>query len=72
MPLPEYVLPSSVMRCCHALANGQWLQVKTTSVPFLPATSAIESDLPSWAAAAAGLNVHVLTADRAQHGERHG
>ena len=35
------------MRCSQPLANGQWLQVKTTSVPALPVTSAIDSSLPS-------------------------
>ena len=35
------------MRCSQSLANGQWLQVKITSVPALPVTSAIDSILPS-------------------------
>ena len=35
------------MRCSQSFANGQWLQVKTTSVPDLPVTSAIDSILPS-------------------------
>src|SRR5580692_644397 len=35
------------MRRSQPRANGQWLQVKTTSVPALPVTSAIETDLPS-------------------------
>src|ERR1022692_3238807 len=35
------------MRRSQPRANGQWLQVKITSVPALPATSAIETSLPS-------------------------
>src|SRR5690242_15520936 len=37
------------MRSSHAFANGQLLQVKTASVPFLPATLASEIALPSTA-----------------------
>ena len=35
------------MRCSQSFANGQWLQVKITSVPAFPVTSAIDSILPS-------------------------
>ena len=47
MPFPRSVLASSTMRCSQSRANGQWLQVKITSVPALPVTSAIDSILPS-------------------------
>ena len=35
------------MRVSQAFDHGQWLQVKITSVPLLPATSAIDSSRPS-------------------------
>ena len=47
IPFFAYVLLISTMRCSQPLAKGQWLQVKITSVPALPATSAIETILPS-------------------------
>ena len=48
-PIPFFVyeLLISTMRCSQPLANGQWLQVKITSVPALPATSAIDTIFPS-------------------------
>ena len=48
-PIPFFVyeLLMSAMRCSQPLANGQWLQVKITSVPAFPATSAIDTILPS-------------------------
>src|SRR5262245_14367699 len=40
MPLATAALPILAMRVCQALTHGQWLHMKITMVPFLPAASA--------------------------------
>src|SRR5690242_19806173 len=55
MPLATAALPTAAMRVCHILTHGQWLHMKMTSVPFLPAAPAMVTSDPSTLFMAASL-----------------